>query len=59
MQDDARQIDPETLIRADRVAEVRRAYAAIAEQIAALRELDLGDTHPAVVFRPLRRGEGA
>lgn len=59
MEDEAHEIDPETLIRVDRVAEVRRAYAAIAGQIAALRELDLGDTHPAVVFRPLRRGEGA
>ncbi|WP_206455497.1 hypothetical protein [Aurantimonas marina] len=59
MEDKAREIDSETLIRADRVAEIRRAYAAIAEQIAALRELDLGDAHPAVVFRPLRRGEGA
>ncbi|WP_370195580.1 hypothetical protein [Aurantimonas coralicida] len=52
-------IDPETLIRADRVAEVRTAYTAIAEQIAALRRLDLGETHPAIVFRPLRRGENA
>ena len=56
---DERDIDPETLIRADRVAEVRAAYAAIAEQIAALRRLDLGETHPAIVFRPLRRGENA
>ena len=56
---DERDIDPVTLIRADRVAEVRAAYAAIAEQIAALRRLDLGETHPAIVFRPLRRGENA
>ena len=56
---DERDTDPETLIRADRVAEVRAAYAAIAEQIAALRRLDLGETHPAIVFRPLRRGENA
>ena len=56
---DQREVDPETLIRADRVAEVRTAYAAIAEQIAALRRLDLGETHPAIVFRPLRRGENA
>ncbi|WP_154653367.1 hypothetical protein [Aurantimonas manganoxydans] len=56
---DERDIDPETLIRTDRMTEVRAAYAAIAEQIAALRRLDLGETHPAIVFRPLRRGENA
>ncbi len=56
---DERKIDSETVIRADRVAEVRTAYTAIAEQIAALRRLDLGETHPAIVFRPLRRGENA
>ncbi|MCB8839786.1 hypothetical protein [Aurantimonas sp. VKM B-3413] len=44
--------DPETLIRSDRLDEVRKAYAAIARQIAILRSLDLGETHPAVVFRP-------
>jgi len=52
-----RQADPETLIRADRLEEVRTAYAAIARQIEILRSLDLGETHPAVVYRPLRRQE--
>ena len=45
--------DTETLIRSDRLTEVREAYAAIARQIAMLRALDLGETHPAVVFRPV------
>ena len=49
--------DPKTLIRADRLAEVRLAYEAIARQIALLRSLDLGETHPAVIFRPVRREE--
>ncbi len=47
--------DPDTLIRADRLAEVRLAYEAIARQIARLRSLDLQETHPAVIFRPVRR----
>ncbi len=47
--------DADTLIRADRLAEVQRAYAAVARQIARLRSLDLQETHPAVIFRPVRR----
>ncbi|MCQ0988791.1 hypothetical protein [Jiella marina] len=52
-----RKADPETLIRTDRLEEVRTAYAAIARQVEILRSLDLGETHPAVVYRPLRRQE--
>jgi hypothetical protein len=36
-----------------RLAEVAAAFAAIRPAIEALRALDLDDTHPAVVFRPL------
>jgi len=36
----------------DRMAEIAAAFAPIRAEIEALRRLDLGETHPAVVFRP-------
>ncbi|ORE91871.1 hypothetical protein [Aurantimonas sp. 22II-16-19i] len=47
--------DPQTLIRADRLDDVRLAYVAIARQIELLRSFDLGEIHPAVVYRPVRQ----
>lgn len=38
-----------------RLAEVTAAFASIAAEIARLRTLDLGETHPAVVFHPLAK----
>lgn len=35
-----------------RLQEVLTAYRAIAAEIARLRELDLTDTHPAIIFEP-------
>jgi len=35
-----------------RLQDVCAAYAPILAEIAKLRELDLGDTHPAVIFEP-------
>ena len=49
-------LDGDTPIVADRLGEVRDAFRAIARQIAILRQLDLEERHPAVIFRPLRRG---
>jgi hypothetical protein len=43
-------LDPE------RLREVETAFAEISREIERLRELDLGETHPAVVFRPITRG---
>jgi hypothetical protein len=37
---------------AQRLQEVLAAYAPILEEIARLRELDLQDVHPAVIFEP-------
>lgn len=34
-------------------AEIEAAFAAIRAEIEALRGLDLGETHPAVIFRPI------
>ena len=48
-------MDPETLIATERLAEVREAYKVISREIEKLRGLELGDRHPAVVFRPLRK----
>jgi hypothetical protein len=48
-------MDSETLIATERVVEVREAFKVISREIEKLRGLDLGDRHPAVVFRPLRK----
>lgn len=48
-------MDPETLITAERLTEVREAFKVISREIEKLRGLELGDRHPAVVFRPLRK----
>ena len=49
--------DPQLLTGLDltpeRFAEVAAAFADIRTEIDRLRSLDLGETHPAVVFRPL------
>ncbi len=37
----------------ERLAEVAREFTAIRNEIEKLRQLDLGETHPAVVFRPI------
>ena len=47
--------DPETLIATERLTEVREAFKVISREIERLRSLELGDRHPAVVFRPLRK----
>jgi hypothetical protein len=47
--------DPETLIAAERLSEVRGAFKVISREIEKLRGLELGDRHPAVVFRPMRK----
>ncbi|TCT03023.1 hypothetical protein EDC22_1222 [Tepidamorphus gemmatus] len=41
-----------------RAAEIAAAYAAIRAEIEVLRGLDLGETHPAVIFRPIARQPG-
>ncbi|RFC65981.1 hypothetical protein DYI37_00375 [Fulvimarina endophytica] len=38
---------------AARLAEIETAFAVIEQNIRRLRELDLADEHPAVVFRPV------
>lgn len=46
----------------ERLQEVLTAYRAIGKEIARLRELDLTDTHPAIIFEPTapyRRQEDA
>lgn len=43
-------LDPE------RLREVATAFAEIRREIERLREFDLDETHPAVVFRPITRG---
>jgi hypothetical protein len=52
-------IDAETLIATERLAEVREAFKVISREIEKLRGLELGDRHPAVVFRPLRQKESS
>ena len=47
--------DPETLIATERLTEVREAFNVISREIEKPRGLELGDRHPAVVFRPLRK----
>jgi hypothetical protein len=41
-----------TPLDSTRLQEVLAAFAPILEEIARLRELDLGDVHPAVIFEP-------
>jgi hypothetical protein len=41
-----------TTLGADRLREVIAAYAPIHEEIIRLRELDLSEVHPAVIFEP-------
>jgi hypothetical protein len=41
-----------TPLDAQRLQEVLAAFAPILEEIARLRELDLRDVHPAVIFEP-------
>lgn len=36
----------------ERLEEVLTAYRAIGKEIARLRDLDLTDTHPAIIFEP-------
>jgi len=43
----------------ERLAEVAAAFAEIRAEIEALRALDLGETHPGVLFRPVMPGEEA
>lgn len=43
----------------ERLAEVAAAFCEIRAEIEKLRTLDLGETHPAVVFRPVMPGEEA
>ncbi len=51
-------LDPKTLTGLDlppeRMKEVAAAFVEIRAEIDKLRTLDLGETHPAVVFRPYR-----
>lgn len=37
----------------ERLAAIAREYQAIRSEIEKLRQLDLSETHPAVVFRPI------
>ena len=50
-------LDPKVLTGLDlddaRLAEVAAAFEAIRVEIERLRTLDLDETHPAVVFRPI------
>ena len=39
----------------DRLLEVAREFETIRTEIEKLRQLDLGETHPAIVFRPIRK----
>jgi hypothetical protein len=39
-------------VGAERLQDLCAAYAPILAEIAKLRALDLGDTHPAVIFEP-------
>jgi hypothetical protein len=65
MSGDAQKLDPFRDILgldlpADRLEELVGHYGDILSAIARLRELDLAEVHPAVVFRPLRdAGENA
>lgn len=55
-------LDPKRLTGLDlddaRLAEVAAAFAEVRAEIERLRTLDLGETHPAVVFRPIIGGGG-
>lgn len=51
--------DPGSPVASERDAEIREAYKVVAAEIGKLRGLDLGDHHPAVVFRPLRKKESS
>lgn len=55
-------LDPKRLTGLDlddaRLAEVAAAFAEIQAEIERLRGLDLGETHPAVVFRPISGSGG-
>jgi len=42
-------------LEAERLELVRSAFAEIHKEIELLRTLDLQETHPAVVFRPVER----
>lgn len=59
MTNDTDPLAPGTLVGlaadGERLREMAEAFAAIRPAIEALRTLDLGETHPAVVFRPLER----
>jgi len=54
-------LDPSVLtgldLEAERLREVAAAFADIRREIERLRELDLEETPPAVVFRPTLRGD--
>lgn len=54
-------LDPATMTGLDlsetRLKEVAAAFVEIRREIEKLRNLDLGETHPAVVFRP-RNSDG-
>ena len=41
-----------TSLASERLRQVVAAYAPILEEIARLRELDLSDVHPAVLYEP-------
>lgn len=57
MTDQPNPLDPGHLVGMpvdeDRLAEVATAFESIREAIEALRAYDIGDVHPAVVFRPI------
>lgn len=54
-------LDPRLLTGLDlppeRLRDVADAFVAIRAEIEKLRAMDLGETHPAVVFRPIMPGE--
>lgn len=43
----------------ERLTEVAREFETIRSEIEKLRELDLEETHPAIVFHPLKRDQSA
>ncbi|MEM0906525.1 MAG: hypothetical protein AAGJ94_04120 [Pseudomonadota bacterium] len=57
MSDTNTPLDPATLVSLDlppeRLADVAAAFAEIRAAIDAMRALDLGETHPAVVYKPI------
>ena len=52
-------LDPTRLTGLDlepqRLREVAHEFEAIRREIEKLRKLDLGETHPAIIFRPARK----